>query len=237
MEKVCVAWWRDPESAVPPLADVLVPLLADAPAVRAATVHVESPEHAELRHGSNHGGGGLLTGLASLWLDSYQDLPELFVLPGRPGAGAAWLVSESVPTPYGDAFTWAEGTRSPGLTLVTLFDKPAGLSEGELYRCWHGLHRATTAECHPFTSYVRNEVFRSLRPGAPPVRGIVTESAPDVADFLDPHRFYVSGGDPERLRANQRRVFGEVTSFIDMDTIQVAPMTEYVVRRLAPTSP
>jgi hypothetical protein len=76
-----------------------------------------------------------------------------------------------------------------------------------------------------------------LGPGAPPARGIVTESALEVADFVDQHRFYVSGGDPDRLRANQRRVFSEVSTFIDMSTIQVAPMAEYVVRRLAPTSP
>jgi hypothetical protein len=80
-------------------------------------------------------------------------------------------------------------------------------------------------------------VVRPLTSGAPPIRGIVTESAPDAQDIVDPHRFYVSGGDPDRLRANQKRVFGEVTQFIDMDTIQVAPMSEYVVRRLAPTSP
>jgi hypothetical protein len=230
VEKVCVAWWRDPDSGAPPLAETLLPVLGDDPHVRAATLHVESADHAELRHGGDLG-GGLLTGLASVWLDSYQDLPDL------PGAGAAWLVSESVPQPYGAAFSWPEGTRSPGLTLVTLFDKPGGLNEVEFYRAWHGLHRTTTAECHPFTSYVRNEVARSLTPGAPHLRGIVTESAPDVQDFLDPHRFYVSGGDPDRLRANQKRVFGEVTQFIDMDTIQVAPMSEYVVRRLAPTSP
>jgi hypothetical protein len=133
--------------------------------------------------------------------------------------------------------SWPEGVRSPGLTLVTLLDKPAGADEATFYRYWHELHRATTAECHPFTSYVRNEVARPLTAGAPPVRGIVTESAPDVQDFLDPHRFYVSGGDPEQLRVNQKRVFTEVSEFIDLDTIQVAPMSEYVVRRLAPTSP
>ncbi|MCW2570552.1 MAG: hypothetical protein JWO88_610, partial [Frankiales bacterium] len=43
--------------------------------------------------------------------------------------------------------------------------------------------------------------------------------------------------DPTQLRVNQKRVFAEVSAFIDLDTIQVAPMSEYVVRRLAPTSP
>jgi hypothetical protein len=229
VEKVCVAWWRDPDEAPVRPAALLSTLCEDA-SVRAATLHVEAADHASLRHGTDVG-GRLLTALASVWLDSYQDLPEL------PGAGAAWLVCESVPQPYGDAMSWPEGARSPGLTLVTLLDKPAATDESEFYRYWHDLHRATTAECHPFTSYVRNEVARSLTPGAPAVRGIVTESAPDPQDFLDPHRFYVSGGDPAQLRLNQKRVFSEVSEFIDLDTIQVAPMSEYVVRRLAPTSP
>jgi hypothetical protein len=229
VEKVCVAWWRQPEDDIPDLLSSLLPVLS-APPVRAATLHVESADHAALRYGAG-ADGRLLAGLASVWLDSYQDLPDALV------GDAGWLVCESVPQPYGEALTWDECDRSPGLTLVTLLDKPADLDEPEFYRYWHELHRVTTAECHPFASYVRNEVARPLSPGAPSVRGIVTESAPDVQDFLDPHRFYVSGGDAEQLRVNQKRVFGEVMHFIDMATIQVAPMVEYVVRRLAATSP
>jgi hypothetical protein len=228
VEKVCLAWWRHAGDEPPDLLDRLLTALSTDP-VRAATLHLEAVEHQDLRHGTG-ADARLLTALASVWLDSYQDLPEL-------GAEGAWLVCESVPQPYGDAFTWEAGARSPGLTLVTLLDKPAVVSEDEFYRCWHGLHRLTTAECHPFTSYVRNEVARALTSAAPRVRGIVTESAPDVQDFLDPHRFYVTGGDPDRLRANSKRVLDEILQFIDLDTIQTAPMSEYVVRRLAPTSP
>jgi hypothetical protein len=232
VEKVCLAWWRAPDDEPEALLDRLLPALSSDP-VRAATLHVEadhlSADVAALRLGAAPD-GRVLTALAAVWVDSYQDLPDL-------GADQAWLVCESVPQPYGAAFTWQPGERSPGLSMVTLLDKPAGMEEAEFYRCWHGLHRATTAECHPFTSYVRNEVARALTKGAPRVRGIVTESAPDVGDFLDPHRFYRSGGNDEQLRANQRRVFGEVSQFIDLATIQVAPMSEYVVRRLAPTSP
>lgn len=234
MEKVCVAWWRQPDEQPVGAAETLLSAQSAAP-VRAATLHVESSENGALRYGAG-AGGLLLAGLASVWLDSYQDLDIAAVAPPAQ-IRHAWLVSESVPQPYGEAFTWSDGDRSPGLTLVTLLDKPAELAEGEFYRYWHEQHRATTAQCHPFTSYVRNEVVRPLTAGAPPVRGIVTEAAPSADDFLDPHRFYRSGGDAQTLRANQRRVFDEVSMFIDMDSIQVAPMSEYVVRRLARTSP
>ena len=232
MEKVCIPLWRAADAS-PATIETLLPQLASSPVVRGATVHVEAAGYDSLRHGS---GDRLLTGLLSLWVDSYQDL-DLTALRVHPPAAHAYLVSESVPQPYGDAFTWAEGERSPGLSMVTLLDKPPAAPEQDFYRAWHGLHRLTTAECHPFTSYVRNEVVRPLSDGAPAYRGIVTESAPDVEDFTDPDRFYVSGGDPERLRANQKRVVDEIVQFIDLESMQVAPMHEYVVRRLAPSSP
>lgn len=228
MEKVCVGWWREADAAPIDAQKLLAAI--DVPVVRAATVHVEEAEHSALRYGAG-ADGRLLTALASLWVDSYHDLPPL------PDADAAWLVSESVPQSYGDAFTWSEGTRSPGLSLVTLLDKPAGLDEPTFYHYWHELHRLTTAECHPFSSYVRNEVVRPLTAGGPAIRGVVAESVLDVDDILDPHRFYISGGDREQLRINQKRVFAEVSTFINMDTIQVAPMAEYVVRRVTATSP
>lgn len=244
MEKLCIALWREADAApdVLPdwLADNLVRHLQASPQVRAATVHAESadPQHSAFRHGAGLD-GRLLAGLVSVWLDSYQDAPDLqALLEQAPVAQAApYLVCESVPQAYGDVMTWAEGERSPGLSIVTLLDKPEGTDEKVFYHYWHELHRLTTAQCHPFASYVRNEVARALTDGAPRYRGIVTESSPDVQDFLDPHRFYVSGGDKQQLRANQRRVVDETSHFIDFGTIQVAPMTEHVVRALAPTSP
>ena len=238
MEKVCLPLWRAADEAPGTwAADELRPRLAAAPAVRGATLHAEAPSYDALRHGTG-ARGTMLTGLVSLWADSYQDLDLPGLLADAPyTAWHAYLVTESVPQPYGAAMTWAEGERSPGLSIITLLDKPAEVAEPEFYRCWHGLHRLTTAECHPFTSYVRNEVVRPLTDGAPAYRGIVTESAPDDQDFLDPDRFYVSGGDPQQLKVNQKRVFGEVVQFIDLATIQVAPMSEYVLRRLSPSSP
>jgi hypothetical protein len=244
VEKLCTALWRaadaDPQGLATWMRGELLPQLSVASDVRGATVHVESvdPAHTAFRHGTV-ADGRLLTGLVSVWLDSYQDAPELAaLLEQAPVAlSASYLVCESVPQAYGDVMTWPEGEPSPGLSIVTLLDKPEGTDEKVFYHYWHELHRVTTAECHPFASYVRNEVARPLTDGAPRWRGIVTESSPDVQDFLDPHRFYVSGGDRDQLKANQRRVVEETSVFIDFATIQVAPMTEIVVRRLAATSP
>lgn len=235
---MCIALWRRAEDGPPDAA--LLDRVNDSLTLRAATVHLESTQHPSLRHGAGTD-GQLLTGLISLWVDSYQDIEVPALIAGA-GVTAwhAYLVTESVPQSYGDSFTWPEGERSPGLSLVTLLDKPPAVSDAEFYRCWHELHRLTTAQCHPFQSYVRNEVVRPLTgsaDSAPPYRGIVTESCNDVQDLLDPHRFYVSGGDDDQLRRNSKRVLGEVVQFIELSSIQVAPMHEHVLRRLAPTSP
>ena len=245
MEKVCLPLWRRQQDEPDPAwaAGDLRKRLQDAPVVRAATLHVESPDHAALRYGAGVDGtplaGLVLTGLVSVWLDSYHDLGavEEMLADGPLAAWQSYLVSESVPTPYGEQFTWAEGQRSPGLSIVTLLDKPAGLAERDFYHLWHEMHRLTTSDCHPFWCYVRNEVIRPLSADAPSWRGMVTEAGRTEEDLVDPHRFYKSGGDPEQLRANQRRVFEEVGQFIDMSSIQVLPAHEYVVRRLAGTSP
>ncbi len=244
MEKTCTALWRDPTSSPDDVAEHLrqtvVPHLSQSALVRGATLHLEATDeaYAAFRVGSGRD-GRLLSALVSVWTDSYHDTAPLQeLLDATPGAEVAtYLVSESVPTAYGDAMTWAEGEPSPGLSIVTMLDKPEGTDEKTFFHYWHELHRITTAECHPFSSYVRNEVARALTDGAPRYRGIVTEASPDVQDFLDPHRFYVSGGTKEQLRANQRRVVDETSVFIDFSTIQVAPMQEHVLRRLAPTSP
>jgi len=175
VEKICTALWRTPEADPRALAtwvrDELVPYLLSAADVRAATVHVESADaaHGAFRHGAGTD-GRLLAGLVSVWLDSYQDAPALEQLVGSAPVAqtASYLVCESVPQPYGDLMTWQEGEPSPGLSIVTLLDKPEDADEKVFYHYWHELHRITTAECHPFASYVRNEVARALTDGAPP---------------------------------------------------------------------
>lgn len=243
VEKVCTALWRDADSS--PTAsstwvqEQLLPHLREADGVRGATVHVESTDEAThaFRVGSGQD-GRLLTALVSVWLDTYHASEQLQSLAEAAPAAqtASYLVCESVPTAYGEVMTWAEGEPSPGLSIVTLLDKPEGTDEKTFFHYWHDLHRLTTAECHPFASYVRNEVARPLTDGAPRFRGIVTEASPDVQDFLDPYRFYVAD-DKSTLKANIQRVNEETSVFIDYTTIQVTPMVEHVVRRLAPTSP
>jgi hypothetical protein len=100
---------------------------------------------------------------------SYHDAAELQALveAGPAAQAATYLVCESIPQAYGEVMTWQEGEQSPGLSIVTMLDKPEGTDEKVFFHYWHELHRITTAQCHPFASYVRNEVARALTDGAP----------------------------------------------------------------------
>jgi len=175
---------------------------------------------------------GRLCGAVSVWLATYQDRDSIddVMRSGPAHAWHAWLVTESVPLGYGDNRTWPLGTRSPGLSQLTLFDKHPSISEDRFYHLWHDVHRRTTAEVHPLWCYVRNEIVRPLTAGAPSARGIVYQSVADPQDMLEPARMFRSGGDEARLQANAQRVVDETKAFIDYETMQTVHMHEYLVR-------
>lgn len=144
------------------------------------------------------------------------------VLAGLGGRLAGWRVTESVPLAYVDR-DWPDGTASPGVKLLTLFDKPGGLSDAEFFAEWHGVHTPLSLEIHPLWCYVRNVVEEALGPDAPPFRGLVEEQFRALADLLDPKRLYGS-------RENARRVAEHVPRFIDLRTLETALLTEHILR-------
>jgi hypothetical protein len=135
-------------------------------------------------------------------------------------------VTESVPRAYADR-DWPDGARTPGVKLVTFFEKPARLADDEFFARWHGSHTPLSLEIHPMWSYVRHVVARVLTAGAPAWRGIVDEQFRTPEDLFDPARFY---GGPEVMKANMKRVLDDCRSFLDLDRIQTVVMSEYVLR-------
>lgn len=234
MEKVIFGLWRRPHHDPAPIIDFLVseavPQLAAESDIIGARVLVEAPEVAG--PGGKPHSHGLLCGAISVWLPTYQhrQAVEGLLRGGPVHEWHAWLVSESVPLGYGDNWVWELGQVSPGLTQLTLFDKPAGLDDARFFHLWHDVHLKTTLDVHPLWLYVRNEVVRPLTTGAPPLRGIVYQAARDPEDFIDPDRMYASGGDPATLEANMSQVRDETAEFINFDTIFNARLHEYIVR-------
>ncbi len=170
------------------------------------------------------GEGRTIGASVSLWLDSHDSHGPLESTLGSVAARIhGYLVTESVPLRCPDR-TWADGERSPGVTLWTAFPKPDRLDDETFFAHWYGSHTPLSFEIHPLWQYVRNAVARPLTPGAPPWRAIVEERFRSLDDVLDMKRLF--GGD----LSNVKRAMDDLAAFTDMATMNTTPMSEYVVR-------
>jgi hypothetical protein len=233
MEKLIYALWRetdqDPADVAAALLATASPAIAVLPGVRGLTLYAEEPAADAMRWGTDPR-GLVLAGLATIWVDRVEQrspIEELLALVGTTIGG--YVVAESTPIDYIDR-TWPDGERSPGISLVTLFSRVAGMADDELYAIWHGSHTPLTFEIHPFWLYLRNAVARVLTPGAPAFDAIVQEAVPTDEDLLDLGRLYGAPDDPEARDANIARISGDARRFIDFATLQTAPMREVIVR-------
>jgi hypothetical protein len=225
MEKLVYALWDVPEGLVPRVGPELLRLdphgltinVVDPAVDMSATVAV--PDH----------GVGATIGL---WLDSLDDRgPYESVLGATAGRVAGYLVTESVPLAY-DARTWPDGERSPGVKQITMFDKRSDVDDAQFFARWHGSHTPLTFEVHPVCLYVRHAVARALTGDAPPWRGIVEEGLREVEDLTDPMRYFSAGGSPDTLEHNVKRVMDDVSSFLDLESVESYPTAEHILRSL-----
>jgi hypothetical protein len=173
--------------------------------------------------------------LVSFWLDCHDDRGplEARIAPLAPRV-AGYLVTESVPTDYGDnewaaPRDWPDGVRSPGVLMLTLMEKPDRMTDERWYAHWYGTQTPMSTEIQPRIRYVRNAVARPLTPDAPPYRGIVEECWPSADHVNDPMRFYCADGDDELLARNMTTMIDSVTAFLDLDRIRCSAMSEYLL--------
>jgi hypothetical protein len=144
---------------------------------------------------------------------------------------AGYLVTESVPLAY-DRRTWPDGERSPGVKQVTMFDKRSDIDDAQFFARWHGSHTPLTFEVHPVCLYVRHAVARAVTDGAPRWRGIVEEGLREVEDLTDPMRYFSAGGSPDALEHNVKRVMEDVSTFLDLGSVESYPTAEHILRSL-----
>ena len=151
------------------------------------------------------GRGPSLAGLVELWLDSIDVWPAVV----EQVPGDAYLVTESVPQPK-------SGTLGL-LTHLSWFPKPGRLTEEGFFHGWHTVHTPTTGALHPLRQgYVRDSVARTLTPGSPPVRAIVSEYFL-TEDYLDPKRLF---GSQEALQQSM----DELPLYADVDDVSSCPL-------------
>lgn len=156
------------------------------------------------------GRGSELAGLVEVWVDSVDIWPDIVE---RLPSADAHLVTESVPQPPSGV---------PGLlTHLTWFPKPARLTEEDFFHGWHVVHTPASAALHPLRQgYNRDAVARTLTPGSPPVRAIVSELFA-LEDYLDPTRLF---GGKEALD----QTMAELPLYADAADISSCPVWQTV---------
>ncbi len=147
---------------------------------------------------------------------------------------AGYRVDEHLYTEYGEnehsgPRNWPDGERSPGITAVTLLERPAHLSKEEWMKRWFGRQSPMSEWMQPRARYVRNVVLEVLTPGAFPYEGIVEEAWPSAKHVTDPMRFYGAGNRLELIR-NVGIMLHSVASFLPIWRIPNVMTSEYFLR-------
>ncbi|MEO7430273.1 MAG: hypothetical protein ABIY48_12925, partial [Acidimicrobiales bacterium] len=196
-------------------------------------IEVEEPAGKVLRTGAMPD-GSLLCGSVSIWLDSYDNRGPHEEAIATAGAQAhGWIVAESIAKAWGANRSWPDGYQSPGMSILTFFDKGEAVTDADFYRIWHGEHTPLTFELHPFVLYVRNQVLRAITPDAPSVRGIVYEAVASDGEILDLTRLFGCAGQPERLMDQIAIVDNHMRTFGNTDTLQCVTTREWIFKTLS----
>lgn len=172
----------------------------------------------------------------SVWLDTFDKrAPFEAALAVFGVRRAGYLVTESLCEDYGttpdwpEPRDWADGVRSPGITVLTIFDKKPGLPDDVFYGHWYGHQTPMSAAMQPRVRYVRNAVVRGVTSGAPPLRAIVDEGWPTTNHLTDPSVFFGASNDQE-IGENIRVMLDSMKVFADASTLRTFTMSEYLLR-------
>jgi hypothetical protein len=178
-------------------------------------------------------GGAAPDALLSLWVDSA-------------GEAASWepLIDECVEKRHGYQVVESEplinqashpsspGERVHGMCHVVLFRKPAGMSRADWLDVWQGSHTRVAIDTQSTFGYRQNVVVRTLDASTPWVDAIVEENFPPEAMTSD-HAFYDTDGDDRLLQSRMQAMMDSCVRFIDFESIDVIPMSEYLLKPLA----
>jgi hypothetical protein len=173
--------------------------------------------------------------VVSVWVDAYDRRGPLEEVLRTAGHIDGYQVIESLYTDYGESQwaaprDWPDRTRSPGLLTVATIEMPEGRDPDEWLDYWHSTVSTVSERIQPRTRYVRNAVFRSITPGAPPFRALVEEGWPSGGHIIDPMLFYCADGDQAVLEANMKLMIETIVAFTDLSTLRSYTMSEWILK-------
>ncbi len=234
MEKLCYVLWKPPARTADSFRDALLDPVAPAllaGGVRGLSLLTADAEAESVARARITRMDEPIAGMLSAWLDSVDDRHAIeAALAPHVRRLAGYLVTESVPLPN-TTQPAPIGSRTPGITMLALLEKPERLAPNEWLALWHDQHSPLAIEIQCTFRYVRNVVARALTPEAPPWLGLVEEAFPDGA-VTDLERWYDAVGDPAKLRERLGQMMASVQRFLDLDRVETHPMSERVLREV-----
>ena len=167
----------------------------------------------------------------SIWVDNHDTRAAYeTVLGGRPACGAPGTSSPNRCITSTTQRDWPDGARSPGITTLTVFDKPAGMDDDTFYGHWYGHQSPMSEWMQPRVRYVRNAVVRAVTPGAPRYRAIVGESWATAETVTDLTTFFGATASPDELGERIRIMLDSTKLLFDPATMRNYTLSEYIIK-------
>jgi len=156
-----------------------------------------------------------------------------------PGYAGSFRVKEVLPVAYEQS--WPDGDITPGVCLLTLFQRKPSIDQAAFLDRWHNSHTPLSLRIHPLWHYSRNVVEQADRrtsgqedlslPGWGGLGrcwdGIVEEHVRERRDLINPFRFF---GPPAVIIQRMIHVYRDTASFLDYKTIETYLTREWILR-------
>ena len=141
------------------------------------------------------------------------------------GFAGVFEVTEALPVRY--TKTWEDGEATPGVCLLTLFNRKKNIDYSTFIDRWHNSHTPLSLKLHPLWHYNRNVVDKKGEENVENWDGIVEEHFKSKADLFNPFKFF---GKPLSMIPNMIEVYRDTNSFLDYKTIEPYLTTEYYIK-------
>ncbi len=236
MEKIILPLWKpdavDGDDFREQLLALGEPLLAD-DSVRGLRLAVADGAVAAAGHRRMCSNEPLPDGLLSAWVDQARERAALeAALAPVVDHFECYLVTEAEPL-VNRTHLAVPGQRGYGMCQVVFLERPPRLTEQEWLEIWQGSHTRVAIDTQSTFGYRQNVIVRPLTQGARPYAAMIEEHFPPEAMASD-DAFYAAGGDAGLLQDNMQAMMDSCARFIDFDKIDVIPMSDYLIRPVAP---
>jgi len=151
-----------------------------------------------------------------------KPLENMLLLKGFEGV---YKVTEALPVAYEK--TWADGEKTPGVCLLTLFKQKKSIDYKTFLDRWHNSHTPLSLKIHPLWHYNRNVVEEKLSSNSVQWDGIVEEHMQTRSELLNPFKFF---GNPIVIIPRMIHVYTDTRSFLDYKTIEPYLVAEYHIK-------